>query len=94
MDHLEVIGAEVKRRSETRKTSSARLTRHWFHRLRDRPHLLHFDPKAGIMLDTTFVKAVCWDNNKWDYSCRIVDLIWHMAKEDAKAEGDAPAAAN
>ena len=45
------------------------------------------------MLDTTFVKVVCWDNNEWDYSRRIVDLIWHMAKEDAKAEGEAPAAA-
>ncbi len=32
------------------------------------------------MLDTTFVKVVRWDNNEWDYSCRIVDLIWHMAK--------------
>ena len=32
------------------------------------------------MLDTTFVKVVRWDNNEWDYSCRIVDLIWLMAK--------------
>ena len=44
------------------------------------------------MLDTTFVKVVCWDSNEWDCSCRVVDLIWHMAKEDAKAEGEAPAA--
>ncbi len=36
------------------------------------------------MLDTTFVKVVCWDSNEWDCSCRVVDLIWHMAKEDAK----------
>ena len=62
--------------------------------LRDRPHLLHLDPKAGIKLDTTFLKAVRWDNNEWDYSCRIVNLIWHMAKEDAKAESEAPAAAH
>ena len=39
------------------------------------------------MLDTTFVKVVCWDSNEWDGCCRVVDLIWHMAKEDAKAEG-------
>ena len=25
-------------------------------------------PKAGIELDTTFVKAVCGDNTEWDYS--------------------------
>ena len=31
------------------------------------------------MLDTTFVKGVRWDNNEWDYSCCIVDLIRHMA---------------
>ena len=45
------------------------------------------------MLDTTFVKVVCWDSNGWDCACRIVDLIWHMAREDAKAEGGTPAAA-
>ena len=68
------------------------LTRHWFHRLQDQPHLLHLDPKAGIMLDTTFVMVVCWDDNKWNYSCRVRDLLWHMAHEEAKAEGAAPAA--
>ena len=45
------------------------------------------------MLDTTFVKVARWDNNEWDYSSHILDLIGHMAKEDAKAEGEAPAAA-
>merc|ERR1719410_2758420 len=44
-----------------------------------------FDSKAGIMLDPTFVKVVCWYDNEWGYSCRVVDLIKHMAKEDAKA---------
>ena len=34
------------------------------------------------------MKVVCWDNNEWDYSRRIVDLIWHMAKEDVKVEGE------
>ena len=28
----------------------------------------------------------------WGHSCRIVDPIRHMAKRDAKAEGEAPAA--
>ena len=30
---------------------------------------------------------------KWDYSCRVVDLIMHRANEHAKAENEAPAAA-
>merc|ERR1719436_1614197 len=41
-----------------------------------------FDAKAGIMLDETFVKVVAWYDNEWGYSCRVVDLIKHMAKVD------------
>ena len=41
-----------------------------------------FDSKAGIMLDSTFVKLVAWYDNEWGYSCRVVDLIKHMAKVD------------
>jgi len=52
-----------------------------------------FDSKAGIMLDPTFVKVVCWYDNEWGYSCRVVDLIKHMAKKDAEAGGAAAAAA-
>jgi len=44
-----------------------------------------FDSKAGIMLDPTFVKVVCWYDNEWGYSCRVVDLIKHMAKADGNA---------
>jgi len=44
-----------------------------------------FDASAGIMLDSTFVKVVCWYDNEWAYSCRVVDLVKHMATEDAKA---------
>merc|ERR1719411_2289293 len=51
-----------------------------------------FDSKAGIMLDPTFVKVVCWYDNEWGYSCRVVDLIKHMAKKDAEAGGAAAAA--
>merc|ERR1719436_614095 len=42
-----------------------------------------FDAKAGIMLDDTFVKLVAWYDNEWGYSCRVVDLIKHMAKVDS-----------
>merc|ERR1719194_40156 len=41
-----------------------------------------FDAKAGIMLDSTFVKLVAWYDNEWGYSCRVVDLIKYMAKVD------------
>jgi glyceraldehyde 3-phosphate dehydrogenase len=41
-----------------------------------------FDSKASIMLDPTFVKLVAWYDNEWGYSCRVVDLIKHMAKVD------------
>ena len=46
-----------------------------------------------MKLDTTLVMVVCRDNKDLDYVCRIVDLFWHMAKKDAKAEGEASAAA-
>ena len=45
------------------------------------------------MLDTTFVMVVSWDGSEWDCSCHVMDPIWHMAKEDAKAESEAPTAA-
>ena len=41
-----------------------------------------FDAKAGTMLDPTFVELVAWYDNDWVYSCRVVDLIKHMAKVD------------
>jgi glyceraldehyde 3-phosphate dehydrogenase len=40
------------------------------------------DAKAGIMLSPTFVKLVSWYDNEWGYSCRVVDLIAHMATAD------------
>ncbi|MDL2319087.1 type I glyceraldehyde-3-phosphate dehydrogenase [Eubacteriales bacterium OttesenSCG-928-A19] len=43
-----------------------------------------FDAKAGIQLTDTFVKLVAWYDNEWGYSCKVVDLISHMAKVDAK----------
>uniref|UniRef100_A0A383VXJ1 Glyceraldehyde 3-phosphate dehydrogenase catalytic domain-containing protein n=1 Tax=Tetradesmus obliquus TaxID=3088 RepID=A0A383VXJ1_TETOB len=43
------------------------------------------DAKAGIMLSPTFVKLVSWYDNEWGYSCRVVDLIKHMATADKAA---------
>ena len=38
-----------------------------------------FDAKAGIALSDTFVKLVAWYDNEWGYSCKVLDLIAHMA---------------
>merc|ERR1712071_638100 len=43
-----------------------------------------FDAGAGIMLNSNFVKLVAWYDNEWGYSCRVVDLMKHVAAVDAK----------
>jgi len=45
-----------------------------------------FDAGAGIMLNPNFVKLVAWYDNEWGYSCRVVDLMKHVAAVDAKIE--------
>jgi glyceraldehyde 3-phosphate dehydrogenase len=45
-----------------------------------------FDADAGIMLNPNFVKLVAWYDNEWGYSCRVVDLMKHVAAVDAKIE--------
>lgn len=42
------------------------------------------DSKAGIQLSPNFVKLVSWYDNEWGYSCRVLDLISHMAAVDSK----------
>merc|ERR1712151_847621 len=44
-----------------------------------------FDADAGIMLNEKFVKLIAWYDNEWGYSCRVVDLMKHVAAVDAKA---------
>jgi len=39
-----------------------------------------FDAKAGIMLNSKFLKVVGWVDNEWSYACRVVDLAHYMAK--------------
>ncbi|KAJ8773521.1 hypothetical protein K2173_005767 [Erythroxylum novogranatense] len=38
-----------------------------------------FDAKAGIALNDNFMKFVAWYDNEWGYSCRVIDLIVHIA---------------
>src|SRR5882757_2043143 len=41
-----------------------------------------FDAGAGIELNANFFKIVSWYDNEWGYSCRVIDLMIHMAKKD------------
>lgn len=38
-----------------------------------------FDADAGIMLDPTFVKVVCWYDNEYGYTCNLLRLVQHIA---------------
>lgn len=48
------------------------------------PRTSIFDAEASICLTDTFVKLVSWYDNEWGYSNKVLMLIEHMAKVDAK----------
>lgn len=38
-----------------------------------------FDAKAGLELNSQFFKLLCWYDNEYGYSARVVDLLKHVA---------------
>jgi glyceraldehyde 3-phosphate dehydrogenase len=48
------------------------------------PRTSVFDAKAGIALNSNFVKLVAWYDNEWGYSNKVLDLIMYMARIDAQ----------
>lgn len=49
---------------------------------RSDPRSSIFDAGAGIELNANFFKVVSWYDNEWGYSCRALDLMLYMAKQD------------
>lgn len=39
-----------------------------------------FDAKAGIALDSTFVKIVAWYDNEYGYTCNMMRVVEHIGK--------------
>jgi glyceraldehyde 3-phosphate dehydrogenase len=37
-----------------------------------------FDAKAGIALDSTFVKVVAWYDNEYGYTCNMMRVVEHV----------------
>lgn len=40
-----------------------------------------FDAKAGIQLDSTFVKLVAWYDNEWGYASKLLDLALQTGRQ-------------
>jgi glyceraldehyde 3-phosphate dehydrogenase len=41
-----------------------------------------YDATACIELNSRFFKLISWYDNEMGYSCRVIDLIKYMAKQD------------
>ena len=43
-------------------------------------HSSIFDATQTRVMDGNLVKVLAWYDNEWGYSCRVVDLLKHVAK--------------
>ncbi len=48
---------------------------------RGNPAASIFDADAGLMLDSTFVKVLAWYDNEYGYTCNLLRLVQHIAKQ-------------
>jgi glyceraldehyde 3-phosphate dehydrogenase len=48
--------------------------------LNGNPHSAIVDLPSTAMIEHTLVKVLAWYDNEWGYSCRVRDLIAHMAR--------------
>lgn len=46
------------------------------------PYSCIFDANAGIALSKNFVKLVCWYDNEYGYSMRVIDMLKFMCAKD------------
>jgi glyceraldehyde 3-phosphate dehydrogenase len=46
------------------------------------PHSSIYDAPSTLCVGEGFIKVVSWYDNEWGYSCRVVDLIDHLASLD------------
>jgi glyceraldehyde 3-phosphate dehydrogenase len=44
------------------------------------PHSSIVDTQLTLVLGGQWAKVVSWYDNEWGFSCRMVDLITHMAR--------------
>jgi glyceraldehyde 3-phosphate dehydrogenase len=44
------------------------------------PHSSILDAPSTMMLGERTVKVLAWYDNEWGYSCRVVDLVGHIAQ--------------
>jgi glyceraldehyde 3-phosphate dehydrogenase len=52
------------------------------------PRTSIFDAGGSLMLTDRFVKLVAWYDNEWGYSCKILELIGHMARSAGAVFGE------
>jgi glyceraldehyde 3-phosphate dehydrogenase len=84
---MEEINATIKAASESDRykgilgyTEDAVVSSDFLHD----PRTSVYDATAGIGLNDHFFKLISWYDNEWGYSCKVVELIRHMAEVDNK----------